>query len=81
AAAEDTNFDDKGDMVSYSIAVGNFQNPYHVEVMLRYQPIAYRWAQNLSAYKAMEPERFVRYYNEMARESTVVLAQDQKIIE
>ena len=49
--------------------------------MLRYQPLAFRWAQNLSAYKTMEPERFVRYYNEMAYESTVILARDQKIVE
>ncbi len=81
AAAEDTNFDDKGDLVSYSIAIDNSQSPHHVEIMLRYQPIAYRWAQNLSAYKAMETERFVGYYNEMAQDSAVILAQDQKIVE
>ncbi len=81
AAAEDTNFNDKGDLILYSIATDKSQSPYHVEVMLRYQPIAYRWAQNLSTYKAMETERFVGYYNEMAHESIVILAQDQKILE
>jgi hypothetical protein len=81
AASEDANFNDNGDLVSYSIAVGDSPGPYHVEVTLRYQPIAYRWAQNLSTYKAMETERFVGYYNEMAQESTAILAQDQKIIE
>jgi len=52
-----------------------------VKVMLRYQPIAYRWAKNLAAYEAMETERFVRYYDQMAQESAVILAQDQKIVE
>jgi len=80
-AAEDTNFNDQGDVVSYSIAVGKLQGPYNVEVTLRYQPIAYRWAQNLSAYNAMETKRFVGYYNEMAPESAAILAQDRKIIE
>jgi hypothetical protein len=79
--AEDANFNDKGDVVSYSIAVGDSQGPYHIDIALQYQPIAYRWAQNLSAYEAMETERFVGYYNEMAHESAAILAQDQKIIE
>ena len=29
-----------------------------VEVGLRYQPIAFRWVQNLGAYDAPEPRRF-----------------------
>jgi hypothetical protein len=81
AGAADTNFDDKGDLVSYSVVVGDSRGPYYVEVMLRYQPIAYRWAKNLHAYKAMETERFVRYYDEMAQESDVILTQDEKVVE
>ena len=33
--------------------------PATVEVELRYQPIGYRWAQNLAAYDAPEPRKFV----------------------
>ena len=40
---------------------------------LRYQPIGFRWAQNLSDYRAPEPERFVAYYDSMAASSSVVL--------
>jgi hypothetical protein len=80
-AAEDMNFNDKGDEVSYSVEVGDSRGPYSVKVMLWYQPIAFRWTKNLSAYKAMETERFVGYYDQIAQESAVILAQDQKIVE
>jgi hypothetical protein len=81
AAAEDTDFNDNGDTVSYSVAADESDGPYSVEVSLRYQPIAYRWAKNLSAYEAMETKRFVGYYEQTAQESAVTLAQDQKIVE
>jgi hypothetical protein len=47
-----------------------------VEVELRYQPIAYRWAQNLTAYRTAETARFERMYNGMAEGSSTVLAPD-----
>lgn len=81
AAVEDTDFNDKGDIVSYSVAIDKSQAPYSVEVILRYQPIAYRWAKNLSAYEAMETERFVGYYDQTAQESAATLAQEQMIVE
>jgi hypothetical protein len=81
SAAEDANFNDDGDSISYSVSIDKSRGPYSVKVMLRYQPIAYRWAKNLAAYEAMETERFVRYYDQMAQESAVILAQDQKNVE
>jgi hypothetical protein len=45
-----------------------------VSAELRYQPIAYRWAQNLRAYDAMETRRFVTWYDEMASASSQVLS-------
>jgi len=41
---------------------------------LRYQPIAFRWADNLRAYDAPEPRRFVSYYDSMASSSSATLA-------
>ena len=41
---------------------------------LWYQPIAYRWAMNLKRYDAMEPRRFVGYYEQTASASGVMLA-------
>ena len=45
-----------------------------VDVELRYQPISFRWAQNLRSYDAFEPKRFVGYYEAMAAGSSTVLA-------
>jgi hypothetical protein len=81
AAKDDADFNDNGDSVSYSIAVDKSRGPYSVEIKLLYQPIAYRWAKNLSAYEAMETKRFVRYYDQMSHESAVILTRDQKIVE
>jgi nitrate/TMAO reductase-like tetraheme cytochrome c subunit len=80
AAAEDSNFNDKGDFVSYSIGIDNSRGPFLVKVMLWYQPIAYRWAKNLASYDAMETKRFVGYYDQTAQESAVILAQDQTLV-
>ena len=81
AAAEDENFNDKGDLVSYSIAISESRSPYSIVVMLWYQPIAFRWAKNLAAYKAAETERFVGFFDQMAQESAVILTRDQKTVE
>jgi hypothetical protein len=46
-----------------------------VEVELLYQPIGFRWAQNLKSYsQASEPKRFTDYYDAMAGGTTAVLA-------
>jgi hypothetical protein len=71
AAAADEDFTGDGDHVRYRVAV---TGPATVEVELRYQPIGYRWAQNLAPYDAPEPRRFVRYYNALAPSSSVVVA-------
>jgi hypothetical protein len=72
-AARDADFEGGGDRVHYSIAVGS-GGPFTVDVELRYQTIAYRWAHNLERYDAPEPRRFVRYYNALSSSSSVVVA-------
>jgi hypothetical protein len=73
-AADDPNFSDAGNLVRYSVSLGNAPGPFHVEVELWYQPIGYRWAHNLSAYKAMEPQRWVEYYDASPADTAIVLA-------
>jgi hypothetical protein len=80
-ADADTDFDGKGDRITYSTALDSFNRPFYVEAKLRYQPVAYRWAQNLSAYESAETERFVGYFDEMSQESHIVLARVHKIVE
>jgi hypothetical protein len=74
-AAADEDFTGGGDRVRYRIPASG---PVAVEVELRYQPIGYRWAQNLAPYDAREPRKFVEYYNTLASSSSVVVAHDSR---
>jgi mono/diheme cytochrome c family protein len=71
-AARDRDFLGEGDRVRYRVT-GARAASVHVE--LRYQPIGYRWAQNLAPYTGAEPQKFVRYYNAVASVSSVAVAQ------
>ncbi len=74
AAAQDADFTGGGDRIRYSVALGDAQGPFRIAAELWYQPIAYRWAHNLRPYNAaMEPRRFVGYYDSMASASAVTL--------
>jgi hypothetical protein len=73
-AADDPDFNDKGALTRYVINTGGAAGPFHVEVELWYQPIGFRWAHNLAPYKAMEPQRFVGYYEAAAQHSAIVMA-------
>ena len=73
-AAEDPGFTDMGSTVRYVVSTKNASGPFKVDAELWYQPIGYRWAHNLAPYKAEEPQRMLRYYEEAARRSAVVLA-------
>jgi hypothetical protein len=72
-ARGDENFRGGGDLVHYAVDVpANGQ--YTVDVELRYQSIAYRWAHNLERYDAAEPKRFVSYYDATSPGSSIVVA-------
>ena len=73
-ALRDGDFTDSGDRVRYNVPVSG-AGPYTVEAELRYQPIAFRWAQNLRGYDAPEPRRFVEYFTVAAADSSTVVAQ------
>ena len=63
-----------GDTVHYAVDVAGASSPLQVDVELFFQPIAYRWAQNLKSYESEETRRFVSFYESMAHVSSVVLA-------
>jgi hypothetical protein len=74
-ALDDPDFTGAGDRVRYAVPVGNGQGPFTVDAELLYQPIGYRWANNLKKFdQAAEPRRFTGYYDAMASASTAVLA-------
>ena len=72
-AADDPEFNDKGSLARYVVTTGNAAGPFKVEAELWYQPIGFRWAHNLAAYKASESPRMVRYYEEASRKSAVTI--------
>lgn len=74
SAAEDESFTGGRDRVRYAVNVADAAGPFQVEAELRFQPIAYRWAQNLTQYDASEATRFVRWYDSLAHVSSVVLS-------
>jgi hypothetical protein len=75
-AAADDDFVGGGDSLWYRVDVGGARGPFEVEAELWYQPIAYRWAQNLRQREAGEIDRFVSLYEGFAEVSAVILARD-----
>lgn len=74
-AASDADFAGGSDRVRYSVDVGTAAGPFTVQAELLYQPIGFRWAQNLKGYRqASEPRRFTEYYDAMAGGATATLA-------
>jgi len=73
-AADDPNFTDAGDLVRYSIPLGDAQGPFHIDAELWYQPIGFRWAHNLIPYQAAETRRLIGYYESMSSDTAIVLA-------
>ena len=74
-ALDDPSFTGGGDTVRYSVNIGDVSGPVRVEAELWYQPIGYRWANNLKPYReAAEPRRFTDFYDTMTEETGQVLA-------
>jgi hypothetical protein len=76
-AAEDANFTDKGSLVRYSLTVDRSAGPFHIEAELWYEPIGFRWAHNLGAYQAQEPQRMVNYFDSLASGAAVILGKTE----
>jgi hypothetical protein len=73
-AAEDADFAAGGDRVRYRVDLGAEAADVEVTAQLLYQSIGFRWAENLRAYEAPEPRRFVEYYGASAVGSGLLLA-------
>jgi len=75
AATADDNFGPGTDQVHYSVDVDPTRGPFRVDAEVWFQPIGYRWAENLAEYDAPETIRFVGYYRDMAAGSAIVIGQ------
>ena len=80
AAASDSDFVGEMDRVRYRVALPAEMGLLRVRVVLRYQPIAYRWARNLAAYDAPEPRRFVGYFGALADRASEVVATADTVV-
>jgi cytochrome c551/c552 len=76
SAATDSDFIGGGDTIRFTVPLEGRPGPFSVTVELWYQPVGYRWAQNLKQQSAEEIERFVSYYNNLSKTSGTVLASD-----
>lgn len=77
-AKGDKDFSGGRDRVRYRIPMTT-GGAATIDVELRYQTIAYRWAQNLERYDAPEPKRFVSFYTATAEGSSVVIASTRAV--
>jgi cytochrome c551/c552 len=73
-AMNDEDFVGGSDRVDLRISVEQAAGPFTVEAELLYQPIGFRWANNLRAVPGSEPSRFVRAYDASAGVSFQALA-------
>jgi hypothetical protein len=80
-ALADEDFAATGDRVRYVIDASDATEPLSISAELRFQPIAFRWADNLRPYGAVETRRFVSYFDAMSASSSVALASDTAVVE
>ena len=74
-AREDADFIGGRDTIRYLVPSQAEVRGIQVRARLMFQSIGFRWAHNLSPYKARETERFVGYFRENASTSATVLAE------
>jgi hypothetical protein len=79
-AAQDADFSASGDRVRYVVEIGGRSGAFEIRAELYYQPISFRWAQNLRGYTASETNRFVAYFESMSAESASVLASSTLLV-
>ena len=74
AAGTDDSFTAGGDRVRYRIRVPPGRRTARIDVELRYQPIAYRWAHNLEGYTSAETSKFLGFFRAMESNTSTVVA-------
>jgi len=73
-ARQDADFTAGSDRVEYAIDLTDAQGALTVEAELLFQPIGFRWAENLRPYKTAETTRFMGYYDAMSAATAAPLA-------
>jgi hypothetical protein len=73
-AAADPEFKGGSSATQYHILTKGASGPFKIAVELLYQPIGFRWARNLAAVQSDETQHFVKYFEQAAPNSAVMLA-------
>jgi hypothetical protein len=73
-AATDASFADGSDRLRYRVPIPSGRRIGRIVAELRYQPIAYRWADNLRGYPAPEPTRFLGFFERLSAGSSATVA-------
>lgn len=73
-ARDDADFLGGSDRVRYVVDVPQTIGSLSIEATLLFQPIGFRWAENLRAYNAPEPVRFLGYFEARSAHSAAWLA-------
>jgi hypothetical protein len=79
-AADDADFTGGSDRIQYAIDVSGSQGPLTVFAELLFQPIGFRWADNLRPYQTAETNRFVSYYGQMSSATAATLASATQLV-
>lgn len=74
AASEDANFIGGSDMITYQIDVSDAQGPFTFQAELFYEPLSYRFMQDMFTDDTPEIERFEGYYEETFKQPLLVAA-------
>ena len=77
-ALYDEDFTDGSDRILLRIPVGMGPAPFKVEAELLYQPIGYRWAENLRSVDGAEPRSFSRAFDSLAAVSGQRMARAER---
>ena len=80
AAFDDANFAGGTDVVEYQIDTAPFGGPFRLEAELLYQPIGFRWGNNLSAEDGPEVATFVDYYQAVPDLPVVIAVQTLDVV-
>jgi hypothetical protein len=74
-ARDDAGFTGGGHRIRYSVPVHDENGPFQIDAELWYQPIGFRWANNLKPYDhADEPRRFNGFFDSMTQATAEMLA-------
>ncbi|MBE0685219.1 MAG: hypothetical protein IH585_04390 [Anaerolineaceae bacterium] len=74
AALQDPNFMGGGDLITYQIDVSDAQGPFTFSAELLYEPLSYRFIQDMFTDETAEIEQFSGYYGETYKQPLLVAA-------